>query len=175
MGGTYPPGWTDLSIHEVIWLCHAMDIWNPNWTVVKSLFWYYDQSLDINCWILVLIRLYLTQHGHHCGLIWLNIGNLPNTPHISKLKTVLWKYFYIVQRAIPIVDFVGDQPRIAFKFGGSWGHLPTRMDNFVPKYTKWFGYATHWTFVAEIGLLYKVISDIRAKFWIKLGSWSNAA
>ena len=175
MGGTYPPGWTVLSIHEVIWLCHAMDIWNPNWTVVKSLFWYHDQILDINCWIHVLIRLYLTQHGHHCGLIWLNIGNLPNTPHISKLKTVLWKYSYIVQRAIPIVDFVGDQPSIAFKFGGSRGHLPTRMDNFVPKYTKWFGYATHWIFVAEIGLLYKVISDIRAKFWIKLCSWSNAA
>ena len=67
--------------------------------------------------------------------------------------------------AIPIVDFVGNQPRIAFKFGGRGGHLPTRMDNFVPKYAKWFGYATNWTFVAEIGLFYNVISDIRAKFF----------
>ena len=68
-----------------------MDIWNPNWTVAKSLFWYQDQILDIYCWVRVPMRLNFTQHGHHCGLIWLNIGNLPNTPHISKLKTVLWK------------------------------------------------------------------------------------
>ena len=61
-----------------------------------------------------------------------------------------------------------------FKLGG---RASTRMHNFVPKYTViwWFGYATPWTFVAEFMLLYKVIADIRAKFWIKLGSWSNAA
>ena len=61
-------------------------------------------------------------------------------------------------------DFVGDGLRIIRYFEGSWGHLSTRMDNFVAKYTKWFGYATHWTFVAEIGLLYNVISDMRTNF-----------
>ena len=76
---------------------------------------------------------------------------------------------------MPVVDFAGDQPMIILNFRGRGEHLPARIHNFVPKYTKWFGYATLWTFVAEIGLLYNVISDIRAKFWIKLGSWSNAA
>ena len=77
------------------------------------------------------MRLNLTEHGHQCGLIWMNIGNSPNTPHILNLKTVLLKYFYIVQRAIPIVDFVGDQPRIAFKFGGSWGALTHQDGHFL--------------------------------------------
>ena len=57
----------------------------------KSLFWYQDQILDIYCWVCVPMQVNFTQHGHRCGLIWLNIGNLPNTPHISKLKVVLWK------------------------------------------------------------------------------------
>ena len=115
-----------------------MDIWNPNWTVVKSLFWYHDQILDRNYWIHVLIRLYLTQHGHHCGLIWLNIGNLLNTPHISKLKTVLWKYFTLSKgwSQLLIVDFVGDQHRIAFEFGGLWGALTHQDGQFCPKIHK---------------------------------------
>ena len=56
-GGTYPPGWTVLFIHEVIWLCHSMDIWDQNWTVVKSLFWYQDQILYVYCWVRVPMRL----------------------------------------------------------------------------------------------------------------------
>ena len=63
----------------------------PKLDCCKSLFWYQDQILDIYCWVRVAMRLNFTQHGHHCGFIWLNIGNLPNTPHISKLKVVLWK------------------------------------------------------------------------------------
>ena len=164
MGGTCPPGWRVLSIHEVIWLRHPMDIWNPNWTVAKSLFWYQDQILDIYCWVRVLMRLNFTQHGHHCGLIWLNIGNLPNSPHISKLKTVLWKVCLHRPKGDPNWWFCRGWAQDYSYFEGSWGHLPTRMDNFVAKYTKWFGYATHWTFVAEIGLLYNVISDMRTNF-----------
>ena len=53
------------------------------------------------------------------------------------------KSMFTAQRAIPIGDFVGDELRIICYFEGSWGHLPTRMDNFVAKYTKWFGFATH--------------------------------
>ena len=60
-GGTYPPGWTVLFIHEVIWLCHSMDIWDPNWTVVKSLFWYQDQILYVYCWVRVPMRLNFIQ------------------------------------------------------------------------------------------------------------------
>ena len=46
------------------------------------------------------------------------------------------KTIYIVQRAIPIGDFVGDRQGLFLILGGRGGHLPTRMDNFVPKYTK---------------------------------------
>ena len=163
-GGTYPPGWTVLFIHEVILLCHSMDIWDPNWTVVKSLFWYQDQTLYVYCWVHVLMQLNFIQHGHHCGLIWLNIGNLPNTPHISKLKVVLWKVCLHRPKGDPNWCFVGDELRIICIFEASRGHLPTRIDNVVAIYTKWFGNAIHWTFVAEIGLLYNVISDMRTNF-----------
>ena len=164
MWGTGPPGWTVLSIPEVIWLRHPIDIWNPNWTVVKRLFWYQDQLLDIYCWVRVPMQLNFTQHGHRCGLIWLNICNLPNTPHISKLKVVLWKVCLHCPKGDPNWLFCRDELKIICNFEGSWGHLPTRMDNFVAKYTKWFGYATHWTFEAKIRLLYNVISDMKTNF-----------
>ena len=70
-GGTYPPGWTVLSIHEVIWLCHTMDL-GPKLDCCKKPFWYQDQILYVYCWVRVPMRLNFIQHGHHCGLIWLN-------------------------------------------------------------------------------------------------------
>ena len=70
-------------IHKVIWLCHSQDICGPNWTVAQSLFWYQDQILVIYCSVRVPMQLNFTQHGHHCGLIWPNIANLP-TPLIFR-------------------------------------------------------------------------------------------
>ena len=61
--GTYPPGWTVLSIHEVIWLCHSMDIWDPNWTVVKAF-----SDIRTKFWI------YIAGFVLQCGLISLNMG-----------------------------------------------------------------------------------------------------
>ena len=109
-----------------------MDIWDPNWTAVKSLFSNQDQNVGYKCWVHVLMRLYLTQHGHRWGLIWLNIGNLPNTPHISKMKTVLWKYSFIVQRAIPIVDFVGFSPDLLLNLGWTILSIYTQSDGVMP-------------------------------------------
>ena len=55
----------------------------PKLDCCKNPLCYQDQILDINCWVHVLMRLNFTQHGHQCSLIWLNIGNLHKTPHIS--------------------------------------------------------------------------------------------
>ena len=112
----------------------------------------------MTCLVHDLMWVYLTQHGHQCDLIWMNIGNLPNTPHISKLKTVLWKYSYIIERAIPIGDFVGDQPRIISNLGHRGGTYPpgraifslnTQSYLYMPL-TGQFVYATHWTIHKEI-------------------------
>ena len=147
----------------MIWLCYSLDISDPNWTVAQSLVWYQDQILNIYCWVPIPMQHNFTQHGHQGALIWPNFGNLPNTPHILKLKIVLWKIFFIVQRTILLSDFVGDHPRTIF----------TLRDNFVPKDTKWLGYATYWTFFTQIELLHKALSDIRTKFLIYISTWAS--
>ena len=65
--------------------------------------------------------------------------------------------------AILIGDFVGDHPRIIFIWGGRVGHLPTSMGNFVPKYLKWPGHATHGTFWTQICLSEQGFDDNRRK------------
>ena len=62
-GGTYPPGWTVLFIHEVILLCHSMDIWDPNWTVVKAF-----SDIRTKFWI------YIAGFVFQCSLISFNMG-----------------------------------------------------------------------------------------------------
>ena len=59
-------------------------------------------------------------------------------------------------------------PRVIFNFGYRGGtHLPG-MDNFLPKYSKWPGHATHGTgnFWPEFTLLDQGFDDIKNKFCI---------
>ena len=47
----------------------------------------------------------------------------------------------------------------------------TPQDGEFCLYTKWFGYATQWTFGTLIGLLQKAFSNIRTKFWIYIAGF----
>ena len=78
----------------------------------------------------------LTQYGHQLGWIWLNIGNLHNTPHISKLYIwkVFWKVFLHCPKGDPNWWLCRGSPHDYFQVCWSMGHLSTRIGNFVPKY-----------------------------------------
>ena len=168
----------------MIWLCNSLDICGSYWTIVQSLFWYPNETWDIYCCVRCPMWFNLTQHGHQCSLIWHNIAYLPNTPYSLILKIVLWKGFLHCQKGDPNWWLSRGSRQDFFNFGGrvwvvvcgggvgvgvggvgDWGG-----GTYPPGWTilsrnaQWFGYATHRTFVAQIGLLHKAFSDIRTKF-----------